>query len=301
MILKGLFRRASLAAAVVASVLAVAGCAPWASRLGPMRDQNDPSFAAGGAQAELPGRLSEYEGYPMREFFLGGRTCIVVAPHHAAPGRPWLWRAGWWAYAPQVELELLSRGFHLVWMDVDDLYGAPRAVAAWDVLYRFLTERHGLALRPALMGIGPGALTAYRWAAIHPDRVACIYADGAVCDYRSWPGPDHPEAWARVLEAYGLSDEEARSSEDQPINQLAPLARAGVPLLHVVSDGNDVAPVSENTALVAERYRQLGGDILVIVKEGADALSHGLKDPAPIVAFVFHWALVRNGVHVVTP
>jgi hypothetical protein len=56
---------------------------------------------------------------------------------------------------------------------------------------------------------------------------------------------------------------------------LKPIAITGMrvidrrfPILHVVGDADSVVPVAENTAVLAERYRALGGEIKIIVKPG---------------------------------
>ena len=64
---------------------------------------------------------------------------------------------------------------------------------------------------------------------------------------------------------------------------LAPIAKAGVPLLHLISLNDQVVPPSENTFVLAERYRKLGGTIEIIeVKEGAEKSNgHHLTHPNP--------------------
>ena len=79
-----------------------------------------------------------------------------------------------------------------------------------------------------------------------------------------------------------------------PIDNLGPLARAGVPLLHVVGDADEVVPVAENTAILEQRYKALGGNIEVIHKEGVGHHPHSLKDPAPIVAFILAQTVSRS-------
>ena len=74
-----------------------------------------------------------------------------------------------------------------------------------------------------------------------------------------------------------------------PIDNLEPLARAGVPLLHVVGDVDEVVPVEENTAIVESRYKKLGGSITVIHKKDVSHHPHSLVDPAPIVEFVLKY------------
>ena len=71
-----------------------------------------------------------------------------------------------------------------------------------------------------------------------------------------------------------------------PIDNLAPLAKAKIPLLHVVGAADPVVPVEENTAIIEKRYKELGGEITVISKPGVGHHPHSLKDPAPIVEFV---------------
>lgn len=75
-----------------------------------------------------------------------------------------------------------------------------------------------------------------------------------------------------------------------PVDTRAPLARAGVALIHVVGDIDDVVPPAENALMVAERYRQLGGTIELIHKPGVGHHPHGLDEPAPEVGFLIRHA-----------
>ena len=86
---------------------------------------------------------------------------------------------------------------------------------------------------------------------------------------------------------YGFKEEtEALSYKKNPIDTLDPLAKAKIALIHVVGDSDDVVPVAENTALIEERYRKLGGEIQVIHKPGVGHHPHGLEDPSPVVEFI---------------
>ncbi|MEJ7591136.1 MAG: endonuclease/exonuclease/phosphatase family protein [Planctomycetaceae bacterium] len=72
------------------------------------------------------------------------------------------------------------------------------------------------------------------------------------------------------------------------------LARAGVPLLHVYGDADDVVPWDENTGIVADRYKALGGSITLIAKQGVGHHSHGLEDSTPIIEFIAAQSAARN-------
>ena len=143
-----------------------------------------------------------------------------------------------------------------------------------------------------------GGLIIYNWAAANPKKVACIYGDAPVCDFKSWPGGKGKGkggggAWQACLKAYGLTEADALVYRHNPIDNLKPLARAGVPLLHVVGDADVVVPVEENTAIIEARYKKLGGSIRVIHKPGVGHHPHSLKDPGPIVAFVLKHTRTR--------
>ena len=80
---------------------------------------------------------------------------------------------------------------------------------------------------------------------------------------------------------------------NNPIEILAPLAKAGIPIIDVVGDTDDVVPVAENTAILEKRYRELGGQIQVIHKPGIGHHPHGLDDPTPVVQFILKNNLAR--------
>jgi len=253
--------------------------------------------------AAPPGVKSSWNGYGKYDFELDGRRCSLVVPKVAAPGRPWIWRARFFGHEPQADLALLQKGFHLAYMDVAGMFGSPKAVAHWDAFYAHLTDEFGLSDRVALEGMSRGGLIIYNWASANPQRVACTYGDAPVCDFKSWPGgrgkgKGSPNDWARCLEAYGLTEDEAIKYRKNPIDNLRPLAAAGVPLLHVCGDADKVVPLDENTRVVESRYKKLGGSITTIVKEGVGHHPHSLEDPTQIVQFICkHTALSRGPFH----
>jgi hypothetical protein len=98
---------------------------------------------------------------------------------------------------------------------------------------------HGFSKKPVLEGTGTAAGEAYAWAIENPDKVACIVGRNPAL---------------RSL-----------MSKTPPLENLAPLAKAGVPLLHVC-DKTDPW-FNDQTKVVEQRYKELGGKITVIVRE----------------------------------
>jgi len=183
-------------------------------------------------------------------------TVNVIVPKMAAPGRPWVLRADPVSRDAVVDLALLQKGFHIV--------TGPRprdpnrtVLQEWSALYEYLIDQ-GFSTKPVMEGGGGAAGEAYAWAIANPDKVSCIYGENPVL----------------------RSD----MSETQPLDDLAPLAKAGVPLFHVCGS---LDPWLETHTKVARKwYEELGGRITVVIKEGEGHYPLGPEDPQPVVDFI---------------
>ncbi len=238
-------------------------------------------------------KIDQWHGFTRHTFTCDGCKAWVVEPKEALPNKPWSWCMEFpdaftdRCAAPQ----LLAAGFHHVHITVGNTFGSPPAQAHFDAFYAEL-QKHGLAPKAVLIGISRGGLYEYRFATLHPERVAVIYGDAAVCDFKSWPGgkgkgKGSPNDWKALIPLYGFKDEaEALAFTGNPIDVLAPIAAAKIPLIHVVGDADDVVPFAENAAIIEERYKALGCEIKVIHKPGVGHHPHGLDDPAPVVKFI---------------
>ena len=254
-----------------------------------------PSIALS-ADAPFPGKKSAWNGYDKYDFEVAGRACQVVIPKEAAPGKPWVWHGEFFGHKPAPDIALLGKGFHIAYMKLPDMLGSPEAVKLMESFHQELTAKYGLSQKPAMVGLSRGGLYVFNFAIANPQRVSCIYADAAVCDFKSWPGgkprglgagKGSDRDWKLVLERYGFkSDDEAIAYRGNPVDNLEPLAKAKVPLLHVFGDADDVVPWDENTKIVAERYEKLGGSVTLIRKKGVNHNPHGLDDSTPILEFI---------------
>lgn len=244
------------------------------------------------AAQDIKTSVTNYQGYRCLAFKVDGRACKIVQPRVTAAGRPILWVAEFFGTLPQVELALAQRGWHVVTCDVMGLLGSPVAMGHWEKFHDVLVKA-GLGGKFTLLGISRGGLYSYNWAVLHPGTVACLYGDAPVCDFKSWPGgkgksnaPSKPD-WDAVIRYYGFKDEAAALAfKKNPVDNLAPLAQAGIPIIHVVGQADRVVPVEENTDLVEQRYKALGGTIQVIRKPGVDHHPHGLANPQPVLDFI---------------
>lgn len=240
----------------------------------------------------------EWEGCRRLVFSFHGRWSCLVLPKKSKPRKPWLWRPTFLNAWPQTDLQLIRKGFHLAYTEVLDFYASPEGIAHGHRFY-LLMRKLGLARRFTFVALSRGGLFAFRYAEKHAGEIAAIYADAPVCDVRSWPGgqgasPRAEAEFRQLLSSHGISEAEALAESFQPLKRLKPLAAKKIPLFHVCGDADEVVPFEENTVVLANEYRALGGSIEVIVKPGVKHHPHCLDNPAPVVAFIERHAASRS-------
>ncbi len=202
-----------------------------------------------------PGFAECYDRYAFDLAGVEGSVNVIV-PKTAAPGTPWVFRADFVDRDAAVDLALLAKGFHIVTGPVPYNSDGP-LIPHWNAVYKRLTD-YGFSKKPVMEGDGGAAGEAYAWAIENPDKIACIYAENPVL--------------------------RSNMAKTQPLDNLAPLAKAGVPLLHVC--GSLDPWLEDNTRVVEKQYKELGGQIKVIIAEGEGHFPLGPRDTKPVVDFI---------------
>jgi len=188
----------------------------------------------------------------------------VLVPKTAAAGKPWVFRADRIGRdASAIDLALLAKGFYIVAAPI--LGGGP-VRAEWDAVYKTMTD-HGFSKKPAMIGAGAGAGEAYAWAIQNPDKVSCIYGENPAL--RSIMSGKQPP----------LND-----TKKPLVDNLAPLAKAGVPILHVC--GSLDPWLDRDTRVAEKKYKELGGNFALIIRQGEGHFATGPHDPKPVVDFI---------------
>jgi len=200
-----------------------------------------------------------------------GFLVLPTAPT-ADGSKPWVWYApAYWHGYPHERLDwlfsrLLAQGFAVCGTNVGDSFGSPQSRKTYSRFYEHVVKEYGLSPKVSLLPQSRGGLMWYNWAVENPEQVACIGGIYPVCDLTSYPG------LAATAQAYGMSEAElsAQLSQHNPIERLAPLAQAKVPILHLHGDKDEVVPLEKNSGELIKRYKALGGpgELIVIPGKG---------------------------------
>jgi pimeloyl-ACP methyl ester carboxylesterase len=265
--------------------------------------QAQPPASAGAQKPDplerLKGVGSPVPGAETLELDVGGAKAFIVKPVTPRPdgSKPWVWYApslaaddGGWTLPSErhfgVMRPLLEKGFYFCGVDVGESYGSPAGRAKFTEFHRLLTGRYGFPPKACLFPVSRGGLMHYNWAAEHPECVRCVGAIYPVCNLRAYPG------LAKLSRAYGMSEEQLRNQvgRHNPLDRLAPLAAAKVPILHLHGDRDTVVPLESNSAELARRYAALGGDaeIVVIRGKGHETAPEFWREPRLAEFFLKH-------------
>ena len=227
---------------------------------------------------------------------VAGRTAFLIEAkvEHGQP-KGWVWYAPTLPNLPGPEerwmFERFTRaGVSIAGVDVGESYGSPAGRKLFSDLYREMTEKRGFAKKPVLLGRSRGGLMTLSWAADNPDKVAAFAGIYPVCSVASYPGV------AKAAPAYGLTGDELkqRLAEFDPVDRLAPLAKAKVPLFAIHGDVDTVVPLEANSGLVKTRYQSMGGPMELLVPKGqGHSMWEGFFRCEELVAFVIKHAKGR--------
>ena len=225
----------------------------------------------------IPGGLSSKKGsgkiFPPNSKFLqvAGHDAYLALPEGVDAGQktPWLW------YCPSdyklpgkleqwMMKQCLDNGIAVAGIDVKGDFGTPAGRKIFTAFHKELTEKHGLTKKACMLARSYGGTQMYNWAAEHPESVACLAGIYPVCNLASYPG------MKSAAGKYGMSQEEFAKElkSHNPIDRLAPLAKAKVPIYHNTGDVDTLVPPMDNSFLVEKRYKSLGGPMTVTIFEG---------------------------------
>ena len=247
----------------------------------------------------VPNKIAgTYRGGELIELRVQDRLAYLVRPTGPVdPEKRWLWEFPFWLgindgfgnlqHRNYVE-QALAHGFHIAGIEVGVSCASPSAADVCQDFYRRMVADYGLSQKARIMGQSHGGLMAYGWAFRNPTCVDRIVGICPATDFCSWPGISNVITFPAKGLGYNLTLDELaqRIVEFNPIDNLEPLAKAGVKILHLHGDKDELVPMNVNSTELSRRYQKLGGSAQVVVIEG---LGHGgqeLYQSEPLLNFL---------------
>lgn len=244
---------------------------------------------------------SEWNGFTKYEFAFRGHRAILVSPKNSEElstesGKRWIWRTEFFGAFPYADIEMVRRGYYLVYLGISDLYGSDESVSYMKEFYDYLIWSQNFCIKTILVGFSRGGLYARRFAAKYPEAAAALYLDAPVVDVLSWPGgrgkgPGGEKEWKECVKCYGYEEKEMDAVYSDVLKQeLADFAGLKIPMILVAGAADELVPYEENGKLLENLYQQNGAPFQVILKPGIGHHPHSLEEPFQIVNFLCRYA-----------
>ena len=235
---------------------------------------------------------------PGESFLVDGHPAFILTPpvEKRQQPQPWIFYAPTLPGYPDghekwMHEQFLAAGVAVAGIDVGESYGNPKGRKLFSALHTEMTQKRGYAAKPCLLGRSRGGLMVTSWACDHPDQVAGIAGIYPVFDFRTYPG------LATAAPAYELIPQEldAKSAEYNPIERVAALAQARVPVFLIHGDDDKVVPLGPNSEAFAARYKAAGAEqavTLMVAKGQGHNFWEGFFRCQPLIDFAIDQARV---------
>ena len=236
-------------------------------------------------------KVTEKFGFTTYEFEIMGRYARLICPNAKANGK-WLLKTEYADAFPEFEIEMLRRGYHVAYIANQTRWHVDADDEAKLALADFLKEKYGLCEKCFTVGMSCGGLQSIYFAAAHPERVAAMFLDAPVTNLLSCPAyvgneEKMPEDfWGEFHNATGITLSELLNYRNHPIDRVPELLKANIPIFMAAGDIDEVVPYTENGAYLEKYYKENGGIIEVVMKEGVGHHPHCLPDNTPIIEFL---------------
>lgn len=237
--------------------------------------------------------LSDWNGFERADFSFEGHEALIVSPKGEKNGR-WMMKMEYWNAFPNLEIELLNRGWHLAYLKNVNRWGTDEDQDRKVRLADFLSAEYGLDKKFTCVGMSLGGLHSVYFAARHPDYVSCLYLDAPVMNLLSYPlglgsgACYYPNgsAWPIMNEIFGVDSSTVLTWRGHPMDRIPVLTEHKLPVALIYGDDDPVVPYRENGLVLENAYKAAGLPLFVVGKPHCAHHPHGLEDPKPLADFI---------------
>ena len=128
-----------------------------------------------------------WNDFEVKDFTFEDRNARIIFPKEANEGKNWTLKTEYRDAFPQIELELLNRGFHVLWLENKNRWATKEDCDAKARFTAFVSKEYGLNKKCVPVGMSCGGAHAVNFAGFHPECVQCMYIDAPVMNFLSIP------------------------------------------------------------------------------------------------------------------
>ncbi len=222
-----------------------------------------------------------FNGYDCMSFEFENTTGYIVFPKGKANGKI-AFKTEYRTAFPELELELLKRGFHVVHIDNKTRLANK---ADCDIKARFIeyvSQQYKLESRCVLIGMSCGGAQAVNFASHYCQYVACLVIDAPVLNFLDFPGKynKYESIWDDEFKAAypGVKRSDIFTMEYNPINNVPKLIENRFPIIMLYGTEDATVNYLENGKLLEEAYSDNMELLIVIPRVAQGHHPHGLLD-----------------------
>lgn len=230
----------------------------------------------------------KWNGFLITKRYFKFRKYFIVEPEKRRKDNNWIWRTEFFGAFPYADIDMLKKGYVLVYIDMHDMYGAPKAIELMEEFYNFVIKKYNLNKKAILFGFSRGGLYCINFAAENPEKTQSLYLDAPVVDINSWPfglgkgkGSDRDSKKCQKLYGVKKGDSKIRDEAERKIRILS---ENKIPVILVSGDSDSVVPYEENGFIIEKNYDK--DFIEVIMKPECDHHPHSINPPDSITEFL---------------
>ena len=227
-----------------------------------------------------------WHGYSLVVFDFEGHQAWIVEPDGEwAAGHPWTWTMQWAdAYVERTGVpDMLGKGWRHVTIDTFRHRMDDEGLRVSRAFQKYLTSELGFAAKANLVGMSWGGFFSVRYAAAYPDCVSRIYLDAPLLTLGGGFGvsdgaPSGSAAQIGPWAGMPPKDGDWLADPRMPVNMADAVAKAGIPILLLYGEHDQIVKPEYNCEPFAERFKAAGGTIAVRKRAAFGHHPHG-EDP----------------------
>ena len=222
-----------------------------------------------------------FHGFKCKEFDFEDRIGYVVSPDSNSNNRI-VFKTEYWDAFPELEIEFLKRGFHLVHVKNATRLANRNNCDMKARFIQYVSEKYKLDSKCILVGMSCGGAQAVNFAAYYPELVSCLVLDAPVLNFLDFPGKynKYENIWDEEFTvAYpNIKRSDIFTLEENPINNVPKLIEKRFPIIMLYGTEDMTVDYFSNGKLLEEAYSESSELLIVIPRSFQGHHPHGLLD-----------------------